>query len=601
MKKAKVIIALLVLVSILNISVACFADDKQPGTFTQLRDKITTAINEAGSAQEIFVELDNNYKFDYDVDYDLYEGIAIEKSVIINGNGFTIDGDNQSRMFMVTGQSTVTFNNIVFKKGYGGLADYSPRLNAHFGGAIIVKYNSTLNVNSCEFIENCADNGYGSAIFITGNSSLNATDCEFKDNGDDNTAVVYAIDGNKIEIYSSNLAASDIQYERGDMGYEPSIYLYTMPQIEFTVLNHTYGSNANLVITQPAGFNGTASILTTENDPIENVKFTNGKASVNINLLPGTYTASIATDEYEYAKDDTGHYHFVYLGSEGASNEFTVLSSAAIKVGVANITYGAKAVVKGTVNATGTVTIKVSGKVVASNVAINNGAFAYTIPDILNAGTYTVEAVYNGNATTAKATASTRFTVGKLNTKIEAGSVTAYYQANKNLVASLKDSNGNALVSMKITVILNGKTKTYTTDSKGRIAVPVSSLKPKTYMATLKFAGSDKYKASSTTAKINVTKATPKITASNKTYKKTAKTKKYTVTLKNPSGKAITNTSVSVNVNGKTYSAKTNKKGTASFTLINMAKIGTYKTKIVFKGNSYYKSANKTTKITINK
>lgn len=598
MKKAKVIISLLVLVSILNISVVCFADDKQPGTFTQLRDKITTAINEAGSAQEIFVELDNNYKFDYDVDYDLYEGIVIEKSVIINGNGFTIDGDNQARMFMVAGQSTVTFNNVVFKNGYGGIANYSPRLNAHFGGAIIVKYNSTLNVNSCEFIENCADNGYGSAIFITGDSSLNATDCEFKDNGDDNTAVVYAIDGNTINIYCSNLAASDIQYEKGDMGYEPSIYLYTMPQIEFTVSNHTYGSNANLVITQPAGFNGTASILTTENDPIENVKFTNGKASVNINLLPGTYTASIATDEYEYAKDDTGHYHYVYLGSEGASNEFTVLSSAAIKVGVANITYGAKAVVKGTVNATGTVTIKVSGKVVANGVAINNGAFAYTIPNILNAGTYTVEAVYNGNATTAKATASTRFTVGKLNTKIDAASINTTYNKTRYATACLKDSNGKALINMNITVIMNGKTKTYKTDSKGKIAVPITDLKPKTYSVTFKFAGSDKYNPSNSTAKITMSKASAKITAANKTYKRTAKTKKYNVTLKNSSGKAIANAKISIKVNGRTYNAKTNAKGTASFTL-KMAKTGTYKTIIKYSGNNLYKSANKTVKITI--
>ena len=601
MKKAKVIIALLVLVSILNISVVCFADDKQPGTFTQLRDKITTAINEAGSAQEIFVELDNNYKFDYNVDYDLYEGIVIEKSVIINGNGFTIDGDNQSRMFMVTGQSTVTFNNIVFKKGYGGLADYSPRLNTHFGGAIIVKYNSTLNVNSCEFIENCADNGYGSAIFITGNSSLNATDCDFKDNGDDTTPVLYAIDGNTISIYRSNITADEIDQEKGEMGYTALINIYTMPDIVFNIADYTVGSNAALRITQPAGYTGTASVMTTENDPIENVQFTNGKASADLSLPVGTFYAYVFTDEKEYAVDYSKNIHFIYSATEGVSNEFNVLQKAGLKIRANKISYGEKAVVTGTLNGTGSVTIKLAGKVVANNVAIKNGAFSYTINQALNPGTYTVEALYGGDSQTGSDAASAKLTVEKLNTKIEAGSVTAYYQANKNLVASLKDSNGNALVSMKITVILNGKTKMYTTDSKGRIAVPVSSLKPKTYMATLKFSGSDKYKASSTTAKINVTKATPKITASNKTYKKTAKTKKYTVTLKNPSGKAITNTSVSVNVNGKTYSAKTNKKGTASFTLINMAKIGTYKTKIVFKGNSYYKSANKTTKITIKK
>lgn len=596
MKKSRIIIAIMLLVCMLNISVVCNAEDKQPGTFTQLSEKIATAISNAGNDDEIYVDLDNNYKFDYDVDYNLYEGIVIEKPVIINGNGYTIDGDNQARMFTIMGQSNVSINNVAFKHGYGCEANYKPDGIAHIGGAIIVENFSTLTLNGCEFVENAADNGYGSTVFITGDSSLNIADCVFTDNGDDNTAVLYAIDGKTINVYRSNIAASDIGQERGDMGYDTSVYLYTMPQVEFTVADYTIGSNASLEITQPANFTGTAAILTSENDPIEGVQFTNGKATADLNLPVGTFTAYISTDEVEYAKE--GLIHFMYSATEGVSNEFKVLKKANLKINAKNISYGEKAVVAGTVDGTGSVTIKLNGRVVASNVAVNNGAFTYSIPN-LNVGNYTVEALYSGDSDTGASIASAKFTVGKLNTKIDAGSVSAYYQANKNVVATLKDSNGNALASMKITVILNGKTKTYTTDSKGRISVPVSSLKPKTYTATLKFAGSDKYKASSTTTKINVTKATPKITAANKTYKKTAKTKKYTVTLKSPAGKAIAKTSVSVNVNGKTYSAKTNNKGTATITLKNMAKVGTYKTKIMFKGNSCYKSATKTTKITI--
>jgi peptidoglycan hydrolase-like protein with peptidoglycan-binding domain len=96
-----------------------------------------------------------------------------------------------------------------------------------------------------------------------------------------------------------------------------------------------------------------------------------------------------------------------------------------------------------------------------------------------------------------------------------------------------------------------------------------------------------------------VTKATPKITAKKKTYKTTTKTKKYTIVLKDNVGKAIKKAKVTLKVKGKTYKAKTNSKGKATFKIKNLKKKGTFKAVIKYKGNKYYKKLTKKVKIKV--
>ena len=56
---------------------------------------------------------------------------------------------------------------------------------------------------------------------------------------------------------------------------------------------------------------------------------------------------------------------------------------------------------------------------------------------------------------------------------------------------------------------------------------------------------------------------------------------------------------VTVNVNGVTYSIKTNTKGQAIFKLKKLTKKGTYKSTVTFKGNKYYNKVVKKVKIKI--
>ncbi|WP_296790015.1 hypothetical protein [uncultured Methanobrevibacter sp.] len=105
--------------------------------------------------------------------------------------------------------------------------------------------------------------------------------------------------------------------------------------------------------------------------------------------------------------------------------------------------------------------------------------------------------------------------------------------------------------------------------------------------------------------KVTINKKTTSISASAKTFKATAKTKKYTVTLKTIKGSSIDGKTylaagkkVTLKINGKTYTAKTNAKGQATFSL-KITKKGKFTTKISFDGDKSYEASSKSVKITI--
>ena len=59
------------------------------------------------------------------------------------------------------------------------------------------------------------------------------------------------------------------------------------------------------------------------------------------------------------------------------------------------------------------------------------------------------------------------------------------------------------------------------------------------------------------------------------------------------------NTKVTLKVNGKTYSAKTNAKGQATFKINNLNKKGKFTAVVKFAGNKYYNAKTAKPKITV--
>ena len=152
--------------------------------------------------------------------------------------------------------------------------------------------------------------------------------------------------------------------------------------------------------------------------------------------------------------------------------------------------------------------------------------------------------------------------------------------------------------------MLNGKAiGSATTNAKGTATITLTAKILKTAKAGKKNLvirlASNNYNAVAKTVKIAISKEKTKITAKNKAFKKSQKTKKYVMTLKNSKGKAIKGVKLTLKVKGKTYTAKTNAKGKATFKITKLAKKGKFKATLKFKGNAYYNAVTKNVKITI--
>ena len=73
------------------------------GTFTELNQIL-------GDQSEWTINLDKDYSFSPSVDSNLVNGIVIDRSITINGNGHTINANNQSRIFNVTNSNYAVSN-----------------------------------------------------------------------------------------------------------------------------------------------------------------------------------------------------------------------------------------------------------------------------------------------------------------------------------------------------------------------------------------------------------------------------------------------------------------------------------------------------------
>ena len=181
----------------------------------------------------------------------------------------------------------------------------------------------------------------------------------------------------------------------------------------------------------------------------------------------------------------------------------------------------------------------------------------------------------------------------KQKTKISSAKYDGKYLTVK-LVGNIFDNPLSFEISLKI----NGKTYKDTANKNGIVKFLIN-VPGGTYTAKVTYNGDNYYLNCTKNVKITIKKATPKLTAKAKTFKIKDKTKKYKVTLKTNKNVAMKNTKITLKVNGKTYVAKTNSKGVATFKITKLTKKGKYTATVTYKGNSYYNKLTKKVKITI--
>jgi hypothetical protein len=202
---------------------------------------------------------------------------------------------------------------------------------------------------------------------------------------------------------------------------------------------------------------------------------------------------------------------------------------------------GAGAVVKFTIN--GKTTTAITDAKGIAKVKITN------VP-----GTYEVKTAYNGqtykNKVTVKLNTKTCKITGNKNIKVD-------YDGGKYFSVKIVSKDGKVAasgVSVKFTI--NGKSKTVKTNKNGIAKIKITDI-PKKYTMTTTFNG----KSVKNTVTVKQVLKTKKVTV-----KKTAKKFTLKATLK-INGKLQKGKLITFKFNGKTYKAKTNKKGVAQKTL----------------------------------
>lgn len=217
-----------------------------------------------------------------------------------------------------------------------------------------------------------------------------------------------------------------------------------------------------------------------------------------------------------------------------------------------------------------------------------------------NKKTYKISISFNGNDKYNAVSKTNKIVVkySSKTAKLTAPTVTIPPKTSKTYSVSLKDANGKGIAKQKVTIKINGKTYTKTTNSKGQASVKVKFNSLKNYKVSATYKGSKIYKKASSSGKIKVAKTITKITAPTVSIlPKVSKT--YTITLK-ANNKAFSKQKVTIKVNGKTYAKTTNSKGQVSVN-VKFTSEKTYYVIVNYKGTAIYKASKATGKIVVSK
>ena len=170
----------------------------------------------------------------------------------------------------------------------------------------------------------------------------------------------------------------------------------------------------------------------------------------------------------------------------------------------------------------------------------------------------------------------------------------------------LVDENNKGLANKPVQIGFCGVIYNRVTDENGYAKLQINLNTPFIFTFAIAFLGDDTHNASFVVQQINVIKKTTTLSAKDMVFKASEKSKKFKVTLNSAPCSSIDGKTyismgktVTLNVAGKTYTAKTNALNQAIFKL-DLTKKGSYNAKISFAGDVRYGASKTTAKIKIN-
>ena len=322
---------------------------------------------------------------------------------------------------------------------------------------------------------------------------------------------------------------------------------FTVSKIEDYQINIIAPSEAKIgddvIITINLPIDATGNVTIQVNDDKQNLTIINGTASLTFtSLKEGTYSVIVnyeGDNKYDANENSTD-----FTVSKVETNNTDEVLNITTPIGTTTPTFS----INLPADATGNLTVSVDGKNYTQ--ALVNGSATVNVP-ALSAGNHNIVITYSGDDKYAPIIKNTTINIPK--PKLAANDVTIYYNSGYKYKIRVT-LNGVAVKGKKVTIKFNKKTYTLTTDKNGYAILKIDA-KPGKYTITVTY---NKVKV---TKKVTVKSI---VSAKNLKVKKSAKTLKIIISLKNVNKKYLKD-KLTLKFNGKTYKAKINKKGVATF------------------------------------
>ena len=499
-------------------------------------------------------EFDNNKAQFGDI---IYNNKIYNKEGIlsINGNKYSNYTENKAPIINIgdintissTGGIIVTvLDNKTVNVCYGDVVTLHATVVAD--GVLVAGQKLFFVIDNVEYIANSLGNGSYIASY------------EVKDVGSKTVGIVY--DGSDVNIKTGMLNISK-----------------ATPDLTVGALNITVGDLEIITVTGPKDATGLITLTLNGIDYI--LPIYNGEAKF--------YFQDLTADEYEVSASYSGDNHYVAAENSTVFKVDKVLAN--LKINVEDITFGENGLVIITLPSDidgSVVTVNVNGKVYP--VTVENG-FAKLPLRELNAGDYTISAVFAGNDKYLPGVSNALLTVSKADPALNVfiSDVDYYGAFNINVALTGVDAIG---LTGDVIVTVNGKDYTVNVVN-GKGNVTGVKLAAGTYDFTAKFAGDNNYNDVGDSGNFKVNKVDSVIDVAVSDIKVGEDAVITVKLLSDATG------NVTVNVNGKDYTEPV-VNGIANVKVSGL-KADTYDVAVKYSGDNNYNDAVATSSFTVSK
>ena len=512
------------------------------------------AIYNLGDLTITCSEFDNNKAQFGDIIYNNNLGNK-EGILSINGNKYSNFTENKAPIINIgdintissTGGIIVTvLDNKTVNVCYGDVVTLHATVVAD--GVLVAGQKLFFVIDNVEYIANSLGNGSYIASY------------EVKDVGSKTVGIVY--DGSDVNIKTGMLNISKAN-----------------PDLTVGALNITVGDLEIITVTGPKDATGLITLTLNGIDYI--LPIYNGEAKF--------YFQDLAYGTYDVSASYSGDNHYVAAENSTVFKVDKVLAN--LKINVEDITFGENGLVIITLPSDidgSIVTVNVNGKVYP--VTVENG-FAKLPLRELNAGDYTISAVFAGNDKYLPGVSNALLTVSKADPALNVLISDVGYDGVFNINVALTGVDAIGLNGNVIVTVNNKDYSVNIVNGKGT-AVGVK-LAAGTYDFTAAWAGNDNYNAVGDSGKFSVAKVDSIIDVAVSDIKVGEDAVISVKLLSDATG------SVTVTVNGKDYT-ETVVNGVANVKVADL-KAGTYDVAVKYSGDNNYNAAVATSSFTVSK